>query len=210
MQSQINYNAITTTYPVAGVDNDSQGFRDNFSAILAGLAEASTEITYLLQNTAQTNTTTNFNGNLVTGATLVGNPELATTFNQNPGLIGSPTTSTVNIIYGQADYFQAQISTNTTFVTYNWPVQGLLGKITLEIQPDTSTFATGTTIQFSTDGVNPAPNIHADANTPFSTTYGFTMTSTSSYIWDIWTINSGQDLYIKLKGVWPTYLAGIQ
>jgi hypothetical protein len=36
------------------------------------------------------------------------------------------------------------------------------------------------------------------------------MTSTSSYIWDIWTINSGQDLYIKLKGVWPTYLAGIQ
>ena len=30
MASNINPNNIDTTYPVAGQDNDSQGFRDNF------------------------------------------------------------------------------------------------------------------------------------------------------------------------------------
>ena len=50
MTSQINFAAITTTYPVAGVDNDSQGFRDNFTAISAGLAVAKSELTALETN----------------------------------------------------------------------------------------------------------------------------------------------------------------
>ena len=33
MASSINPNNIDTTYPVAGQDNDSQGFRDNFTNI---------------------------------------------------------------------------------------------------------------------------------------------------------------------------------
>jgi hypothetical protein len=45
MTSQINYSAIDTTYPIAGRDNDSQGFRDNFSAISSALAVAKNEIT---------------------------------------------------------------------------------------------------------------------------------------------------------------------
>ena len=45
MTSAINYSTINTQYPVAGVDNNSQGFRDNFAAIQAGLATAYTEIT---------------------------------------------------------------------------------------------------------------------------------------------------------------------
>ena len=47
MTSNINYAAISTTYPVAGQDNDSQGFRDNFTAISAGLEIAANEITNL-------------------------------------------------------------------------------------------------------------------------------------------------------------------
>jgi hypothetical protein len=33
MASQINFNIIDGTYPVAGQDNSSQGFRDNFTNI---------------------------------------------------------------------------------------------------------------------------------------------------------------------------------
>jgi hypothetical protein len=47
MTSQINYAAIDAAYPVAGQDNDSQGFRDNFSAMQAALVTAKTEITEL-------------------------------------------------------------------------------------------------------------------------------------------------------------------
>ena len=47
MTSQINASAIDETYPVSGVDNDSQGFRDNFSATQAALLVAQTEITDL-------------------------------------------------------------------------------------------------------------------------------------------------------------------
>ena len=35
MSSQINPNSINQSYPVAGADNNSQGFRDNFAAIKA-------------------------------------------------------------------------------------------------------------------------------------------------------------------------------
>ncbi len=47
MTSQINASAIDETYPVSGVDNDSQGFRDNFSATQAALLVAKNEITDL-------------------------------------------------------------------------------------------------------------------------------------------------------------------
>lgn len=48
--SDINYGIINTGFPVAGQDNDSQGFRDNFTAISAGLSVAKTEITQLQTN----------------------------------------------------------------------------------------------------------------------------------------------------------------
>ena len=45
--SSINTNGINVNYPVPGVNNNSQGFRDNFAAIKTNLNTASTEITDL-------------------------------------------------------------------------------------------------------------------------------------------------------------------
>ena len=44
MASNINPNNIDTTYPVAGQDNDSQGFRDNFTNIKTNFSYAEEEI----------------------------------------------------------------------------------------------------------------------------------------------------------------------
>jgi len=44
MASSINPNNIDTTYPVAGQDNDSQGFRDNFTNIKTNFEYAESEI----------------------------------------------------------------------------------------------------------------------------------------------------------------------
>jgi hypothetical protein len=50
MASSITTTNIDATFPVAGQDNDSQGFRDNFSQIKTQLSTASTEITSLQAN----------------------------------------------------------------------------------------------------------------------------------------------------------------
>jgi hypothetical protein len=63
--SSINSTDIDAEYPVAGQDNDSQGFRDNFTTIKNSLATAKSEITTLESTTAKLNATNDFNGNLL-------------------------------------------------------------------------------------------------------------------------------------------------
>ena len=66
--SNIDSTSIDATYPVAGQDNNSQGFRDNFNTIKSNFATAKTEITSLETNTAKLNSNNNFAGNEVSGA----------------------------------------------------------------------------------------------------------------------------------------------
>jgi hypothetical protein len=52
MTSQIDTSKIDTTFPIPGRDNDSQGFRTNFSSIKQGLTQAATEISDLQRSKA--------------------------------------------------------------------------------------------------------------------------------------------------------------
>jgi hypothetical protein len=58
MASNINPNTINITYPIAGQDNDTQGFRDNFSGIKNNFSVAMGEISALQANSAISITTT--------------------------------------------------------------------------------------------------------------------------------------------------------
>ena len=66
--SNINASNIDGAYPVAGQDNDSQGFRTNFTNIKNNLSTAATEITDLQGNVARTDTANNFAGQVVQSA----------------------------------------------------------------------------------------------------------------------------------------------
>jgi hypothetical protein len=66
MASQINTSTIDITYPIAGQDNDTQGFRTNFSSIVANFTTAALEITALQANVA-----------LFTAGTVTGNLAIA-------------------------------------------------------------------------------------------------------------------------------------
>lgn len=57
-------------YPVPGIDNDSQGFRDRYAIIRNNLNTAATELTSLITNTAKINTNNNFGGNEIINAVL--------------------------------------------------------------------------------------------------------------------------------------------
>ena len=63
MASQINQNLIDATYPVAGQDNSSQGFRDNFQSIVTNFGFAGDEISSLQANAVIRNQDNNLGGN---------------------------------------------------------------------------------------------------------------------------------------------------
>ena len=57
MSSNINVTNIDITYPVAGQDNDTQGFRTNFTNIRNNFVTAASEITNLQSNVTTLQTT---------------------------------------------------------------------------------------------------------------------------------------------------------
>ena len=73
MASNINSNDIDANYPVAGQDNDSQGFRDNFNTIKSNFVAAKSEITTIQNNRARLDSNNDFAGNEINGALFKGN-----------------------------------------------------------------------------------------------------------------------------------------
>ena len=74
MASNIVPGNVDGTYPKAGQDNSSQGFRDNFTAIKNNFTEAVTEIVDLQTNKANLNAASNFTDNEVTSCLLYTSP----------------------------------------------------------------------------------------------------------------------------------------
>jgi hypothetical protein len=193
MTSQINYSNINTSYPVAGQDNDSQGFRDNFGAIQIALSTASNEISNL-QLTAATVTGINDFQQLgeIKNAVLLGNISTVvgdtgygnnTTFNGNVGNGGN-----VNIVFGTADYYLSQITTSTAYTLTGFPGSTqlpALGKYRLEVYPDSTT-------TYTVSFINPNGLILSDVDFPY------TSTSVSHQMWDIWSWNGGGQIYVSL------------
>jgi hypothetical protein len=72
MTSSINYTNIDATFPVAGQDNSSQGFRDNFQNIKTNFQYAYNEISALQANAVQAGQTNNMSGSVLANATVSG------------------------------------------------------------------------------------------------------------------------------------------
>lgn len=130
MTSAINSATIDAAYPVAGVDNDSQGFRDNFTSIKNNLSTAASEITTLQADTAKLNADNDFNGNIISEADFK-----ATTEFVYPG--GSIVASQ-NISFLNGHYQKIEVGNDVTLTLADWPAEGKLGKIRLEIKASDS------------------------------------------------------------------------
>jgi hypothetical protein len=147
MTSQINVGTINTSYPVAGVDNNSQGFRDNFTAISAGLATAKTELTALQTNAVlKANLTTN----TVVNNDLNGSTISNGLYNRFYGVYFSGGTvsaaANIDLVNGPVQKFV--LSGNATLTFTGWPTAGKMGLIRVLIASDlngvrTPGFATG-------------------------------------------------------------------
>lgn len=127
MTSQINPNNINTAYPVAGQDNSTQGFRDNFTNIKLNFQYAAGEISALQANA------------VVAGAASVNDLQGGTLYNatlQNTRYaqlnVGNAAPSTT-INYAAASYQTITANANTTLSFSNLPASGNTAVVTLAI-----------------------------------------------------------------------------
>jgi hypothetical protein len=76
MSSNVNYASINENFPVAGQDNDTQVFRDNFDTIKNSLSTAKSELTDLLDNSARKDEDNDFSDNRIVNAVFRATKEL--------------------------------------------------------------------------------------------------------------------------------------
>ena len=189
MTSQINYSAINIEYPVAGQDNNSQGFRDNFTAIQAGLAEASAEITLLQTNGLDVTQPVNqLQGTIF-------NNGLYSQFNgvyYNAGTVGAGG-ALINVDNGPIQ--KVTLSANTTLTFENWPDAGMWSTIRLILINNGSSHIA--TLATTNSGVLKTATGWTGGTNPVTVTVA---TSGKIELIEAWTIDGGTTVYIKNIG----------
>jgi hypothetical protein len=131
MASNINPQNIDGAYPVAGQDNDSQGFRDNFTNTRTNFSFAAAEITDL-QNKAVLKAAlvgTVLNNDM--GGSILSNAQLQDMSETRVALGTVTGTQTIN--YAAGPYYTLTTSGSVSIVFTNFPPAGQLGRVRLQI-----------------------------------------------------------------------------
>lgn len=154
MTSLINPNNIDGSYPVAGQDNNSQGFRDNFTNIKVNFQDAAAEITDLqnkvILKSALDGTTldNNFNDALLIAAQIQDFAAAKVAISNTSGSIA--------VNYSTGHYQTITTSGNVNLSFTNFPGTGIYGYIKLQLNitniAHTVTINAGTSI-LGTSGI---------------------------------------------------------
>jgi len=149
LTSLINFAAINENFPVAGQDNDTQVFRDNFDTIKTNFSTAKTEITDLQDNAARTDVDNDFLYNVV------GSVTLQDAYLRKKDYGAAIVAGTQDVSFKQAMYHVIKVGANTSLTFSEFPTGavdatglGQIGKATLELYGD----GTARTITITTSG----------------------------------------------------------
>lgn len=182
MTSQIISETIDAAYPVAGVDNDTQGFRDNFQIIKDGLGTAASEISTLQETTTKLNEDNNFNGSQIASAKFLDS-------RHEISINGAPLTSGVEIDVRDAHYHRYVIGADLTIAVLGWP-QDSYAKIVLDL--------TGQGLEqdaeVRTVTLNPTSGTFLK-NTGWNGTVSVDEGTTDSHIIELWSFNGGATVF---------------
>lgn len=193
--STINTNAINVNYPVPGVNNNSQGFRDNFASIKNNLNVAATEITDLQNNVVVKQALANTTVNNDMANTLISNASTrsfrATTYN-----LGNALSGTVLVDVSLGDVHYGTIAGNTTINFGSWAPTGTQSNVQLQLAVSNSTaFVTfsGNVVVSNDSGATTLENYSNVAGfVTVSVPYGVTQMN-----YQISTVDCGNTLYIS-------------
>ena len=130
--STINTNGINVNYPVPGVNNNSQGFRDNFAAIRTNLNTASTEITDLQNKVVVKSALANSTVNNDMANTLISNA-LTRSFRASTYNLGNAISGTILVNVSLGDVQYGTIAGNTTIQFTGWSPTNTQSNVQLQL-----------------------------------------------------------------------------
>ena len=197
MASNIVSETIDAAYPVAGVDNDTQGFRDNFSIIKDNFSAAKSEIETLQDNTVKLNAANNFNGSYIIDA----NQQAVT---QKYYTLGTDVTTDINISFENGHYQTVTIGTEGDEITLtlaDWPLpesagggnEDRLAKMTLELfSSQNYVVSTNITVNIELEG---SGNLRTNGGWDTLTLSKGTTNRDNPIIVEFWTYDGGQNVY---------------
>lgn len=190
MTSSINANNIDGNYPVAGVPNNTQGFRDNFNNIKTNFQYASDEITDL-QNKVVLKSA-------LTGGTLNNNMNGSLIYNVELGDISytyaalTATAGTIEIDYSAAQFQQVSPTGSVSLNFTNWPATGKAGVVRVGFNI-TNTAYTVTLPAAVSQGINliagVSPGTPGVSNT-------ITFGTVGNYAFEFVTVDNGATIWI--------------
>jgi len=183
MTSAIVPGNIDGTFPIAGQDNSSQGFRDNFTAIKNNFTTAASEITNLQANKASTDANTSFNDKVVSRATLKDTAESIYAH-------GTVSSGTLTLNHENANFQTVTITGNVTFAFSNFPTSGTLGRIVL-----LTTVSSGVTALTMPSAVKKATNVTGNDGSSVTVNPGV-----GRYMWEFMTTDAGTTVYMHQLG----------
>jgi hypothetical protein len=189
MTSAISTSSIDESYPVAGQDNNSQGFRDNFNAIKTALNTAKGEIDTLQSGTAKLNVANNFNGVLLEDAEV---NKFYGSVRQN-GTVS--TNSDIDLENGPLQIVSVGANISLRFI--NWPDSDLYGKIRLHIK---NTSGSSKTITLDSQGVTDIKFVSGEFTASGSLAQVAVANNTEVVV-EAWTYDNGVNVYLKNFGV---------
>ena len=190
MASNINPYNIDGTYPIAGQDNSSQGFRDNFTNIKNNLTYAQQEISDLQAKALLKSA--------LTGGSLTNN--MAGTVLQSPQLLGYSETfvnkgnvgGAVTIDFSAGNYQQILTTNSIALVFSNFPATGSYGavKVLIQITDPSYTVTLPVTNPGVTQNVSQVVGLNATTGVMSFDVAGY-------YVFEFSTVNNGQDILIR-------------
>lgn len=195
MTSQIQYSNIDALYPIAGQDNDSQGFRDNFSYIKAGLQQAYSEISDL-QDRAILKSADAGSLNNDMGFSQISNVLTSGMYSLASIDTGPIVNTNIEIDFqNQGEgYFQyiagaTLVSTSISFI--NWPVD-----------PDQRHVYTKCRVEIKGNGLTTVSLALSGSVKYISGFVDDTVTipATGSVVFDVWSVNGGSTIYYSKVG----------
>lgn len=197
MASTISTVGFDAAFPVAGQDNDSQGFRTNFNVTKVALEAAADEISTLQSDTAKLNADNDFNGSVISEAEFKKNTETV--------YAAGNISASQNISWANGHYQTLQAGGNITLTLADWPESGVMGKMRLQITGD----GTERTIVWAAAGggsfkgspvlIHSTSEPYTVTSTPWSGTTTVT-SQTNPVIIDFWTINGGISVFAQYHG----------
>ena len=191
MASNIVPDTIDDTYPVAGQDNNSQGFRDNFNIIKTNFTSAKSEIETLQNNTAKTNADNVFFENTLSRYTKL----QETTTHVGPTNVSSPTP----LSFDAGHFYTIVASNDVTLTLEDWPTNNEYAEMLIQVYGDG---AVNRKVTFASTYSAGASQMRVDGSTEFGGGAAITTNTvvTRSHLVKAFTYDNGTNVFLQYLG----------